>query len=396
MCLSHWRFACTDPEHSFRSLLTGADRTPSAPRLPDVTDADANRHLAAGYVPLPHALRQGDRTVSWFRGPLAPGRVTDDVPLPALNADALTRYDTRTAMFDISYAAAWQLGRLLTLQNEPVALALQAWKRVATGEQARAQRKHRHLPLRAARAPEYPPELDAWFRELAALRHVPFDYLIPDVRMLPVESLRFFQVDARWVQCLLDGADSIGRITEGDRQRDRVRRDARTQRRPIDHADRLLSGIVLRSSVVSGWPDLQIEGYGAAVRNSLFRVDGQTPLVIERFERLSANTLLCLFAGDVKTVDVHVKPEAMHFGVDPGEGDPPVFYKTLRDPATGEEDDDRKVAVPWQNQALGVVDVERLVGLMEGVRRRTGLTSAQYALHMIEGDQKVRFTVGED
>ena len=53
----------------------------------------------------------------------------------------------------------------------------------------------------------------AWFANLAMLEGVPFNYLVPDERMLPPESIRFFHVDQDWIDALIDGAFSIGRAT---------------------------------------------------------------------------------------------------------------------------------------------------------------------------------------
>ncbi|MBI5165429.1 MAG: hypothetical protein HY985_16185 [Magnetospirillum sp.] len=84
--------------------------------------------LELGYVPLPHLLRQGDRTVSWYRGPLTPVPVSRDTRnwLFASSDDAL-QYDEDTGMFNASYAAAWQVGQLLMLQAPEVARALYTW-----------------------------------------------------------------------------------------------------------------------------------------------------------------------------------------------------------------------------------------------------------------------------
>ena len=46
----------------------------------------------------------------------------------------------------------------------------------------------------------------SWLTRLHLLYAVPFAYLVPDIRMLPAESIRFFQVDNGWVEALLDGA----------------------------------------------------------------------------------------------------------------------------------------------------------------------------------------------
>jgi hypothetical protein len=62
--------------------------------------------------------------------------------------------------------------------------------------------------------------IDRWFEDLSLLVHVPFPYLVPSEELLPQESLRFFAVDPHWLECLRDGAFSIGRVLETDRQRE--------------------------------------------------------------------------------------------------------------------------------------------------------------------------------
>jgi hypothetical protein len=91
---------------------------------PEVKDA-----LEYGYVPVKHQFRNGDQSISWYRGPFAPlaiSRPVDDYVFHA--ADGLLRYDAETGMFDVSYAAAWQLGRLLALKNTNFSKALNLWK----------------------------------------------------------------------------------------------------------------------------------------------------------------------------------------------------------------------------------------------------------------------------
>ena len=81
--------------------------------------------LNLGYVPMPHRLRDGSRTLSWYRGPLVPVDVPSAAqPAVFANPDEALRYDAATGFFDTSYAAAWQLGRLLALQNQEFARAL--------------------------------------------------------------------------------------------------------------------------------------------------------------------------------------------------------------------------------------------------------------------------------
>jgi hypothetical protein len=125
--LTQWSFRSEGPtfEDVLNSLCDGKDMwLRSMPT--DAAQHDTVRTaLELGYVPLAHALRQGDSTISWYRGPLVP------VPIPAetesyifANPDEALQYDEATGVFDTSYAAAWQLGRLLALQAPEFARAL--------------------------------------------------------------------------------------------------------------------------------------------------------------------------------------------------------------------------------------------------------------------------------
>ena len=67
--------------------------------------------------------------MSWYRGPLVPlwyRKLETYTFLPS--ADAALRYNYETGLLDASYAAAWQLGRLLALQNTHFARALYRYR----------------------------------------------------------------------------------------------------------------------------------------------------------------------------------------------------------------------------------------------------------------------------
>ena len=72
------------------------------------------------------------------------------------------------------------------------------------GEIGRAQ-----LPGGVQAAP-LPDELERWLVGLRLLERVPFHYLVPDARMLPAESVRFFYLDRTWTDRLVDGAMAAG------------------------------------------------------------------------------------------------------------------------------------------------------------------------------------------
>lgn len=125
--LDKWAFVSDGPtfEERIGQLYRGKDVWLRVAGGDQASDGRVGTALSLGYVPMPHRLRDGSRTLSWYRGPLVPV----DVPAPAQPAvfahpDEALRYDAATGLLDSSYAAAWQLGRLLALQNQEFARAL--------------------------------------------------------------------------------------------------------------------------------------------------------------------------------------------------------------------------------------------------------------------------------
>jgi hypothetical protein len=144
--LKRWQFSSVDPEKTFVGLVRNLDTGPfqiPAMQGPSAGENKSQSHvdnaLRMGYTAINHNNRLGDKTVSWFRGPLLPCHISDGaIPIPdpskspvrepLLSADEALRYDPETGMLDVSYAAAWQIGRLLALQNKHFASALFKWK----------------------------------------------------------------------------------------------------------------------------------------------------------------------------------------------------------------------------------------------------------------------------
>lgn len=401
VCLQNWCFACIDEKQSFTQLLWNlCDKSDSGSnsktnpnpelytlKLPNSGNVNADSYLSMSYVPLSHQLREGDKTVSWYRGPFSPGEPTDSLNLPIRTADELLRYDSSTGMFDISYAAAWELGRLLTLQNKSISIALYNWKREYAQNIKQLEQEVEHLPFQGQiNDHDIPEAVTNWFRDLSLLKGIPFNYLVPDERLLPIESIRFFRIDPRWIECMLDGAFSIGRVTDGDLKQD--------NNNPVDSPYGNFSGFLLRSDVVSGWPGLLVDGYSEVIDNFDFAPSGEL-LSLLRMERLSANVLLCIFDGEVKTVDIHLQPETLHFGVDAPTGEPLEFHKSLRDPSSGNEEPD-PLPISWKNQNQGVINIKAFADAIRAKLGKSIFTSAQFALEMIEGVQKVRFVKQKD
>ncbi len=148
--LSSWSYRSVDPQMTFSGILLNLDKSDGLRVLTVNNDADKTSEAAKyvanaldmGFVPLNHHTRQGSNTVSWYRGPLTPFIVPPTIFVPdpggkshappILTADEAVRYDPETGMMDVSYAAAWQIGRMLALQDKDFSQSLARWKRSNT------------------------------------------------------------------------------------------------------------------------------------------------------------------------------------------------------------------------------------------------------------------------
>ena len=369
--LASWRFACVAADQTFAHLVRDLAQQPSPYRLPDSGNAEADRYLRQGYVPVRHALRQGGSTISWYRGPFAPGPVTGAPGAGTLSADHLLTFHPDVGMFDAGYAAAWELGRLLALQSADFATTLYDWKRRRAQRRLRTQLKSAvGFPLTVLEIDdEMPATAAAWLARLALLTGVPPMYLIPADRLLPVETIRFVQVDAAWMHCLLDGAFSIGRLSAADAQLDREY--------PLDQIRIPVTGALIRSDVVSGYPGLLVDGFdGTGKRLDMLRKDLPSPGV-----------MLCLFGGTVARLDIHQRPESLHFGVAlPAEGH---FAKSLRHPSGSL--DPPLAAGPMPLGPGGRLPVFGLAAAMATTLGGPALGPGDFARQMIETAERVSF-----
>ncbi|MBL8329114.1 MAG: hypothetical protein JNJ71_09705 [Rubrivivax sp.] len=183
----------------------------------------------------------------------------------------------------------------------------------------------------AAAAGRMPQELSNWLARLRLLYGVPFHYLVPDARLLPVESIRFFYIDRNFTDRLVDGALSVGKTTTREfaqaqsahtTVKTRVDDEERVLRNQLRRAPVLkivapraadLTGLLLRSRAVSGWPGLEVKAY-----RDLRSQNGEgRRLPLLRMDRLAPDVLLCLFEGVPQRVDIEEPREGIQFGIDP-------------------------------------------------------------------------------
>jgi hypothetical protein len=450
----YWHFTATKGGETLQGLLEGLNKPPpevkalstlqvpfkgERPRTAEVEEALTAQEqgklspeqarilvhdaLGMGYVPFPHHLRRGGETVSWYRGPLAPFGVEASVSTPISCPDAVNRYNPQTGMFDVSYGAAWQLGQLLALQNNAYAVALYQWRRELKVDAATRAEQERIAALLggafesvlgarerslASGEPAMPTLVVEWLGRLRLLYGVPFNYLVPSEAMLPPESLRFFQLDRAWMEALLEGALSIGRVTSGERELDAGRvegvheralaagRELRGNAVPAaahENTAGEVTGFLLRSQAVAGWPKLNAKG--CADRS------GETEVKKLRLTRLSDDVMLCLFDGAIEMAALHEAPEELHCGF---EGSPPTLTTTLREvngPTPGRqlEEPDGKFAVAavmaradgrTLEAAATAASIEARLNTAFG-QKLTEFTSAEFALEMVKGVVEVEF-----
>jgi hypothetical protein len=480
--LSNWSFNCSEA-FSFKSSLNKLDvnhllRIPFLD-CPESGDASTREVVKTafnlGYAALNHVTRFGEATVSWYRGPLVPLYIPKETKysfLPA--ADGAMRYDPTIGMFDVTYASAFQLGRLLALQDRHFSTTLQAYrcnvqcqinhvlskintmsmlnvtdngeataqefmkrylttlntdscavspdksKHFSIDELGRAEQTDKQLKLTSNFNLKIPGNLCRWLARLTLLYRIPFAYLVPDERMLPSDSLRFFYLDPSWLKCLLEGACSVGRTSSHDQLVDEHLRDnflklaieeshtVRT-RDPKPTVDfdatntssdgpdwSILSGFIMRSPIVKGWQGLEMRAweYNGGTITDL------TPL---RIDRLGPDIILCIFKGKVERIELKQPPEGMHFGAAPrndGGFEKVNLRRLYTDNNGGAEAGDQlkqdfPMSIPLRNvKSHRVVDISNLaLKLKKQVSVNNEFTSAGFGVEMVESPGRAIFDV---
>jgi hypothetical protein len=191
---------------------------------------------------------------------------------------------------------------------------------------------------------EMPPYMESLLSHLRLLVGVPFDYLIPDARLLPDESIRFFYVDRSWTDRLVDGALAVGKI--GSREQAHHQAHSAPVSQQLDQTERIvrslqrgraafgvlkqqndanqspgdvITGFLLRSAVVSGWPHMDVRAYSTDIPEQ--QLDPSSPtvqasqLTTLRLERLSPAVMLALFQGIPQLVILEEPHHGVQFGV---------------------------------------------------------------------------------
>lgn len=191
---------------------------------------------------------------------------------------------------------------------------------------------------------------------------------------------------------------------------------------PLDVADTPLTGFILRSQVVKGWPSMDVAGYpkGASPydnsKNPSVKV---VPLKVIRLVRLSDEVLFGLFQGELFELVFHQPAEAIHFGFDnvTYSGGTAQVSKDLRYPTEGwdaatspyEYINDEPITNPFHDSDARVLDmmaISQSIGASLAKNKaapgyyqaspssdtyKNHLVSSDFGLEMVEGVGLVSF-----
>ncbi len=177
-----------------------------------------------------------------------------------------------------------------------------------------------------------PCAIRSFLASLRLLDSVPFNNIVPDSSLLPVESIRFFYVDRAWTDALTQGALSVGTVNTSDRAQleqlypeieREVDEEERRVRQPGSEAVQggkagLITGFLLRSRAVSGWPGLHVRAYRKEPGETDEDILPETHtdrIKLLRLERLAPAVLLALFDGLPRVVHIEEPRQGLQFGV---------------------------------------------------------------------------------
>jgi hypothetical protein len=209
-----------------------------------------------------------------------------------------------------------------------------------------------------------PRDLRIWLARLRLMESVPFSHLVADATLLPTESIRFFHLDRCWTDALVEGALGVGTVTTSDRAV--LEQVYPTVRDEVDEAERLVrlpgwtkgaavptgpagpvTGFLLRSRLVSGWPALHVRAYGRdnlavqPTKSDKDVDDGDdvrlSRLSLLRMERLAPAVLLVLFDGFPQVVHLEEPRAGVQYGIDETDAQGRLSANVpLRDVQTGD------------------------------------------------------------
>jgi hypothetical protein len=267
-------------------------------------------------------------------------------------------------------------------------------KKTTVSERAaaqRAQRKAHQHRLQAETSEttttnelQLPTDIQHWLSDLCLLRKVPFGYFVPNPDALPIESLRFFQIDPNWINALLDGALSLGLHSTRD---DALNGEISAAVKQVMSTQLPETGFLIRSDLIANWPNLAVK-----------RGETDTTIQIVRQEQLAPNVLLCLFNGKPTELLIGKPDEQLQFGVSDGD----IELRDLDPNKFGVPRPDIKPPVslsnffrqPSEQRVVNVAGTTpHLVGELNARLGRQDVGPAALALELVQAPDVIQFVL---
>jgi hypothetical protein len=461
-------------------------------RVPATTggrNVSVDTRLQNGYVPFEYATGLGAVTYAWYRGPLSPV-LAPALPLVASElptSDAAMIYAEGEGVFDLSYAAAWQMGRALALADTRFAMDLLAYRtaayrvlgllmeRLRIGGFADLDDLHAILdsnavynafdamiaegiadsigsisatgiplqtapaqPLETPASPTPPvvatqqflqqpavvealatlTESDllpvaAWLAQLQMLCKVPFSHLVPDERMLPQNTVRFFYLDQNWLDCLVAGAKSVGLESSLDTFfyaamrgviDDAVQQVFQTYVLNLagtatgdiapSSSKEVMTGLLIRSTLVTSYPNLRVNAY----KSSNGDPKG-IALKLVRKEKLSDTVMLAIFMDVPELVEIAEPSVGLTMGT---EEDGTIYLKSTQGSTIGTRSGTRfpsggSFATYYRNGSATVGDrvlnITTLCNDLQHDLRMTTFLSSDLALQLLQSPEYFSYSI---
>ena len=440
--LTQWSFTGKDRKINFEERSKALDvdslRLPVNKRKVAETSAFKFKdRLDAGMSALLHDLRLGDNTISWYRGPCIPYSHSTELSekelaveqdadgnlsYVATDADKLLYYYKEDGMLDISYAAAYELGRFLGLRNPDYAKALHQYKRdhmryITLRERDTDRGKDtiakgitiEHLPYAKLEPQKQEDRLSIikdFLKQLALLKAIPSWYLVPDPDLLPECTLRIFQLDKKWIASLWLGALSLG-------GRAAVTHSIYQELYKKLENDIPGAGLFLHSDLVWAYPELMVAcrnipaNSGTHLNLSKLKADREDnytdyieshlPLSLVRQEELAPDLLFVLTQNPFNYVSLTLPPEALHYGADLANT---AYTKDIKYKGNTAGklsiEVNNKNTVNIKNLAAGIQKTLKNSHHVDDAYKSnlTDFGSARFSRYMLEGEPKVEFSLG--
>ena len=203
--------------------------------------------------------------------------------------------------------------------------------------------------------PEGYDDLKRYAHRLRLLNDIPLTYLLTDLSDLKEESIKFGMVDINWTDAYIDGAFSIGRVSNTDARIDKniTNNHFKLKEHKIKYLDtprmRMMhpnhkskhtllnakngdldidisniSVVLIRSQLIRTKKGLNYLGYDKQSYDQIKKISSQEDdppkeipsLPILRIEKLSDDIMICLFSGIIDTFIIEEPMTGVKFGCD--------------------------------------------------------------------------------